>query len=106
MDAGLVKGVAADASVIEADAAITMARLPTTGPPRPVGFVSTVIYSPQWLLGALIMKQQKSKWMPLVSTLSATAMFLVQPLRAEVLERSKQVNDTIVHYKVVLPNDY
>ena len=52
------------------------------------------------------MKQQNSKWMLLVSGLSATAMFLVQPLRAEVLEKSKQVNDTIVHYKVVLPNDY
>jgi hypothetical protein len=50
------------------------------------------------------MKQQNSKWMLFV--LSATATFLVQPLRAEVLEKSKQVNDTIVHYKVVLPNDY
>jgi poly(3-hydroxybutyrate) depolymerase len=52
-----------------------------------------------------MMKQQNSKWMLLVSALSATAM-LVQPLRAEVLEKSKRVNDTIVHYKIVLPNDY
>jgi predicted peptidase len=52
------------------------------------------------------MRQQNSKWMLLVSALLATAMFLVQPLRAAVLEKSKQVDDTIVHYKVVLPNDY
>jgi hypothetical protein len=51
------------------------------------------------------MKQQNSKWMLLISALSATAT-LVQPLRAEVLEKSKRVNDTIVHYKIVLPNDY
>ena len=52
------------------------------------------------------MKQQNSKWMLLVVALSATAAFLVQPLRAEVIEKSKQVHYTIVHYKVVLPNDY
>jgi dipeptidyl aminopeptidase/acylaminoacyl peptidase len=51
------------------------------------------------------MKQQNSKWMLLVLALSATAT-LVQPLRAEVIEKSKRVNDTIVHYKIVLPNDY
>jgi hypothetical protein len=44
--------------------------------------------------------------MLLVTALLATATFLVQPRRAEVLEKSKQVDDTIVHYKVVLPNDY
>ena len=42
------------------------------------------------------MKQQNSKWMLLVSALSAAATFLVQPLRSDVLEKSKQVNDTIV----------
>jgi hypothetical protein len=47
------------------------------------------------------MKQQNSKWMLFV--LSATATFLVQPLRAEVLEKSKQVNDTIVHAKSFFP---
>ena len=50
------------------------------------------------------MKRQDSKWMLLVAALSAT--FLVQPLRAEVIEKSKQVHYTIVRYKVVLPNDY
>jgi poly(3-hydroxybutyrate) depolymerase len=49
------------------------------------------------------MKQQNSKWMLLVLALSTA--FLVPPLRAEVLEKSKQVNDATVHYKVVLPND-
>jgi len=53
-----------------------------------------------------MMKKQNSKWMLLVSVVSAAATFLVQPLRAEVLEKSKQLADTIVHYKVVLPNDY
>jgi len=52
------------------------------------------------------MKRQNSKWMLQVAALSATTAFLVQPLRAEVLEKSKRVHDTIVHYKVVLPNDY
>ena len=52
------------------------------------------------------MKQQNSKWMLLVAALSAAAAFLVQPLRAEVIEKSKQVHYTIVRYKVVLPNDY
>jgi len=49
------------------------------------------------------MKRQNSKWMLQVAALSATTAFLVQPLRAEVLEKSKRVHDTIVHYKVVLP---
>src|SRR5580700_934862 len=52
------------------------------------------------------MKRQNSKWMLLVVAFSATTAFLVQPLRAEVLEKSKRVHDTIVHYKVVLPNGY
>ena len=52
------------------------------------------------------MKEQNSKWLLLVSALSAAATFLVPPLRAEVLEKSKQVDHSIVHYKVVLPNDY
>jgi predicted esterase len=51
-----------------------------------------------------MMKREDSRWMLLVAALSTA--FLVQPLRAAVLEKSKQVNDAIVHYKVVLPNDY
>jgi hypothetical protein len=38
--------------------------------------------------------------------MAAMVMFLVQPLQAEVLEKSKQVGDTTVHYKTVLPDRY
>jgi len=37
---------------------------------------------------------------------AAIAMFLIQPLRAEVIEKTKQVGDTIVHHKTVLPDGY
>jgi poly(3-hydroxybutyrate) depolymerase len=37
---------------------------------------------------------------------AAFLMLLLQPLRAEVLERSKEVGGTTVHYKVVLPDGY
>jgi predicted peptidase len=46
---------------------------------------------------------QRAKWLP---ACAAAMMFLVQPARAEVLELSKKVVDTTVHYKAVLPNDY
>jgi len=36
----------------------------------------------------------------------AALMFLIQPLRADVLESAKKVGDTTVHYKTVLPNGY
>src|SRR5262249_41786651 len=45
-------------------------------------------------------------WTLLAPTVAATVMFLIQPLKAEVIEKMKQVGDTAVHYKVVLPNDY
>jgi predicted peptidase len=45
----------------------------------------------------------RAKWLP---ALAAATMFLIQPVRAEVLELSKKVTDTTVHYKAVLPNDY
>jgi poly(3-hydroxybutyrate) depolymerase len=38
--------------------------------------------------------------------MGAIAMFLVQPVRAEVIEKTAKVEDTTVHYKVVLPNNY
>src|SRR5690348_2285894 len=43
-----------------------------------------------------------SKWMPLL----AVAMFAIQPVGAEVLEKTKKVGGTTVQYKVVLPNGY
>jgi hypothetical protein len=52
------------------------------------------------------MKQQNSKLMLSAPSMAATVMFLIQPLQAEVLERTTNVGDTAVHYKVVLPNDY
>jgi poly(3-hydroxybutyrate) depolymerase len=38
--------------------------------------------------------------------MAATVMFAIQPARAEVLEHTKMVGDTSVHYKVVLPDGY
>src|SRR5262252_5197211 len=47
------------------------------------------------------MKQQNSKWAFAVIT-----MLLVQPLRAEIFEKTMAAGGMTVHYKVVLPNDY
>jgi len=52
------------------------------------------------------MKQQNTKWTLLAPAMAAAVMVLVQPLRAEVLEKTKNVGDTTVHYKVVLPDGY
>ena len=52
------------------------------------------------------MKQQNSKWMLLAPAMAAIVMFLIQPLRAEVIEKTKEVGGTTVYYKVVLPNGY
>jgi predicted esterase len=52
------------------------------------------------------MKQWGAKWMLLIPALATLATFPMQPVRAEMLEKTRQVDDTIVHYKVVLPNDY
>src|SRR5215510_15324641 len=38
--------------------------------------------------------------------MAALVMFLSQPLRAEVIEGTKTVSGTPVHYKTVLPNGY
>ncbi|HEY6255305.1 MAG TPA: hypothetical protein VIY51_05875 [Xanthobacteraceae bacterium] len=51
------------------------------------------------------MKQRCAKRM-LALPAAAIAMLLVQPLRAEVLESTKPVGDTSVHYKIVLPDGY
>ena len=50
------------------------------------------------------MKQQNSKWMPLA--FAVITMLLVQPLRAEMFEKTMAAGGMTVHYKVVLPNDY
>ena len=42
----------------------------------------------------------------LAAATAAIAMLLIPPLRAEVLERTKDVDGTMVRYKVVLPNGY
>jgi poly(3-hydroxybutyrate) depolymerase len=50
------------------------------------------------------MKQLNAKGMLLASAMAAT--FLLQPLKAEVIEKTKKVDGTTVEYKVVLPNGY
>jgi predicted esterase len=44
--------------------------------------------------------------MLLAPVLSAAMLFLTQPLQAELLDKTKKVGSTTVHYKVVLPNGY
>jgi poly(3-hydroxybutyrate) depolymerase len=52
------------------------------------------------------MKQQNSKWMLRVPLIAAVVLLLTQPLPAEVIEQTKPVGGTTVHYKTVLPNGY
>ena len=52
------------------------------------------------------MKQRNSKWMLPAPAMAAIGIFLAAPLQAEVLESTKNVGGTTVHYKVVLPNGY
>jgi predicted peptidase len=52
------------------------------------------------------MNQRNLKGMLLAAATTAIVTLLIQPLQAEVLEKTKKVGDTIVHYKTVLPNDY
>jgi hypothetical protein len=51
------------------------------------------------------MKQPRSKWLPVFSA-AVVAMFAIQPVQAELLEKTKKVADTTVRYKVVLPSGY
>lgn len=51
------------------------------------------------------MKQTAPNWMPLVSA-TAVALFAIQSMHAELIKKSRQVGDTTVEYKVVLPNGY
>ena len=43
---------------------------------------------------------------PLFAAAIVVAMFAMQPIRAELVEKSKKVAGTTVHYKVVLPDGY
>jgi poly(3-hydroxybutyrate) depolymerase len=52
------------------------------------------------------MAQQNAMWMLPVPAMAAIAMPLIQPLQAEVLEKTKEVGGTVVHYKLVLPDGY
>lgn len=52
------------------------------------------------------MKRMNSKWMLLISWAAAIAMFATEPLRAELVEKTKKVGGMTVQYKVVLPNGY
>jgi poly(3-hydroxybutyrate) depolymerase len=46
------------------------------------------------------------KWMLFAFAAATVAMLATEPLRAELLEKTKNVGGTTVHYKVVLPNGY
>ena len=50
------------------------------------------------------MKRRSAKWMPLV--VAACVAALSPSAQAELLEKTKKVAGTTVHYKVVLPNGY
>ncbi len=45
------------------------------------------------------------QWLP-CSFVIALASFAIQPVAAELLEKTAKVGDVTVHYKVVLPNNY
>ncbi len=47
-----------------------------------------------------------STWMRVTLAAAAVAMFSTQSVRAELLEKTKKVGGTTVHYKVVLPNGF
>ena len=51
------------------------------------------------------MKQANSKWILAVFS-AAFVLSATQPARAELLEKTKKVGSTTVHYKVVLPTNY
>jgi poly(3-hydroxybutyrate) depolymerase len=52
------------------------------------------------------MKRRNPNALAITAAAAALAMFLSQPLRAEVLEGTKTVSGSTVHYKTVLPNGY
>src|SRR5437763_4102161 len=52
------------------------------------------------------MMQQSATWIPLAPAMAAIMMVLIQPLQAEVLDKTTKAGGTTVHYKTVLPNGY
>ena len=46
--------------------------------------------------GGFLYETAKSKWMPLFSAAVVVAMFATQPVRAELLEKTKKVGGTTV----------
>jgi len=52
------------------------------------------------------MKQWSSNALAIATAAAALVIFLSRPLRAEVLEATKTVGGTTIHYKTVLPNGY
>ena len=52
------------------------------------------------------MKQKTSNWMLPAPALAALVMLFSQPLRADEIEKTKDVGGTTVHYKTVLPVGY
>src|SRR3984893_849274 len=52
------------------------------------------------------MKQPALKSMPLFAVAAFVAMFATQPVRPDLLEKTKKVGGTTVRYKVVLPSGY
>src|SRR5947207_11743654 len=52
------------------------------------------------------MKQSSWRWTLVLPVAAILALFITQPLRAEMVEKTKKVGATTVRYKVVLPNGY
>jgi poly(3-hydroxybutyrate) depolymerase len=52
------------------------------------------------------MKQLNSTWTLAIAATTAVAMSATKPLQAELLEKTKKVAGTTVHYKIVLPPGY
>ena len=52
------------------------------------------------------MKRRASSWIPLTVAVAAFLVIATQPMQADLVELTKKVSGTTVHYKVVLPNGY
>jgi predicted esterase len=52
------------------------------------------------------MNQSGWKWMLVLPLAAVFALFITQPLRAELVEKTRKVGATTVRYKVVLPTGY
>jgi poly(3-hydroxybutyrate) depolymerase len=52
------------------------------------------------------MRRPNSTWTSLAAAMASVAILLIQPLQAEVIEKTTNAGGTTVHYKVVLPDGY